>query len=151
MSLVTYKLMLPHQWTIHPMFHTSLLTPYSKTIEYRENYSWPPPDLMENVEQYEVEAICSHRCQGKKRQLQYLVKWQGYPKSDNMWEPAGHLQTPLLLKEYHHHHPLSSIKRMSTQPKLHLPSWLPRLITLAATITLTVQPSTRIFPHLHGT
>ncbi len=39
MSLVTYKLMLPHQWTIHPMFHTSLLTPYSETKEHGENYS----------------------------------------------------------------------------------------------------------------
>ena len=39
MSLVTYKLVLPHQWTIHPMFHASLLTPYSKTIECGENYS----------------------------------------------------------------------------------------------------------------
>ncbi len=39
MSLVTYKLTLPHLWTIHPMFHTSLFTLYSKTIEHRENYS----------------------------------------------------------------------------------------------------------------
>src|SRR5229473_6943892 len=33
-SLVTYKLALPHQWTIHPIFHASLLTPYSETIEH---------------------------------------------------------------------------------------------------------------------
>src|SRR6266851_7960259 len=46
MSLVTYKLVLPHQWTIHSMFHTSLLTPYVETIEHRENYSQPPLDLM---------------------------------------------------------------------------------------------------------
>ncbi len=39
MSPVIYKLMLPHQWTIHPMFYTSLLTLYSETIEHRENYS----------------------------------------------------------------------------------------------------------------
>jgi len=136
MSPVTYKLALPHQWTIHPMFHMSLLTLYSKTKEHGENYSWPPLDLMGDVEQYKVKAICSHQHHGKKRQLQYLVKWQGYPESDNIWEPAGYLQTLLLLKEYHHHYPLSSIKRMSTQQRPHLPSWLPCLITLAAT-TLT--------------
>ena len=39
MSLVTYKLTLPYQWTIHPIFHALLLTPYSKTKEYGENYS----------------------------------------------------------------------------------------------------------------
>ncbi len=100
-SPMTYKLMLPHQWTIHPVFHALLLTPYSETIEHGENYLQPPLDLVGDVEQYEVEAIHSHRHHGKKRQLQYLVKWQGYPKSDNTWEPAGHLQTPLLLKEYH--------------------------------------------------
>src|SRR5216683_3418345 len=115
MSLVTYRLTLPHSWTIHPMFHTSLLTPYSKTKEHGENYSRPPPDLMGDAEQYKVEAICSHRPQGRKRQLQYLVKWLGYPKSDNTWEPAGHLQTPVLLKEYHHQVPVESIKAMTSQ------------------------------------
>ncbi len=38
-SLVMYKLALPHQWTIHPVFHMSLLTPYIKTKEHGENYS----------------------------------------------------------------------------------------------------------------
>ena len=100
-SPVTYKLALPHQWMIYPVFHASLLTPYSETKEHRENYSRPPPDLVGNEEQYEVEAIRSHRRHGKGRQLQYLVKWLGYPKSDNMWELVGHLQTLVLLKEYH--------------------------------------------------
>ncbi len=60
MSPVMYKLMLPHQWTIHPMFHMSLLTPYSETIEHGENYSQPPLDLVGDEEQYKVETICSH-------------------------------------------------------------------------------------------
>jgi len=60
MSPVTYKLTHPHQWTIHPVFHASLLTPYSETKEHGENYSQLPPDLVEDAEQYEVEAIHSH-------------------------------------------------------------------------------------------
>src|SRR6266851_3165099 len=59
-SPVTYKLALPHQWTIHPIFYASLLTPYSETKEHGENYSQPPPDLVGGTEQYEVEAIRSH-------------------------------------------------------------------------------------------
>ncbi len=39
LSLVMYKLELPFQWTIHPMFHMSLLTPYVKTMEHGENFS----------------------------------------------------------------------------------------------------------------
>jgi hypothetical protein len=59
-SPVAYKLTLPPQWTIHPVFHASLLTPYVETKEHGENYSRPPPDLIEGEEQYEVEAIRSH-------------------------------------------------------------------------------------------
>ena len=42
--------------------------------------------------------------------LQYLIKWQGYPKSDNTWEPADQVYTPDPLREYHKHQPLESIK-----------------------------------------
>jgi hypothetical protein len=73
-SPVAYKLALPHQWTIHLVFHASLLTPYVKTIEYDENYLRPLPDLMGGEEQYKVKAIRSHRHHGKKKQLQYLIK-----------------------------------------------------------------------------
>jgi len=59
-SLVMYKLVLPHQWTIHPVFHVLLLTPFVETIEHGKNYSRPPPDLVHNEEQYKVETIHSH-------------------------------------------------------------------------------------------
>jgi len=59
-SLVAYKLVLPYQWAIHPMFHTSLLTPYIETAKHGTNYSCPPLDLVGGKEQYEVEAIRSH-------------------------------------------------------------------------------------------
>src|SRR6266853_1002491 len=151
-SLVTFKLALPHQWTIHPVFHASLLTPYSETKEHRENYSRPPPDLVMGEEQYEVEAIHSHQHQGRGRQLQYLVKWLGYPESNNMWEPAGNLQTPALLKEYHRRVPIEQIKRGATLCKPHLPSWLPPLPTrLAATTFLTPQSHFGTCPRLRGT
>jgi hypothetical protein len=109
-SPVAYKLHLPPQWTIHLVFHASLLTPFVETKEHGENYLRPPPELMEGGEQYEVEAIKSHRRHGRSRQLQYLIKWKGYPESDNTWEPVTNLQAPQLIKEYHRRHPLDSIK-----------------------------------------
>jgi hypothetical protein len=112
---VAYKLELPHQWNIHPVFHTSLLTPYVETIEHGPNYSRPPPDLMGGEEQYEVETIHSHRCHGQSRQLQYLLKWKGYPESDNTWEPATQVHSPDLVKQYHRKRPLNSIKSVLIQ------------------------------------
>jgi len=99
-SSVAYQLCLPPQWTIHPMFHASLLTPYVKTKEYRENYSRPPPDLIDDREQYEVKTIKSHQHHGRRKQLQYLIKWKGYLESDNTWEPADYVQASQLVKQY---------------------------------------------------
>ena len=85
MSPVNYRLELPTQWSIHPVFHTDLLTPYRETITHGANYQRPPPDLVDNEEEYEVEAILDSRKFGRGRRLQYLIKWKGYPDSDNQW------------------------------------------------------------------
>ena len=85
MSPVNYRLELPMQWSIHPVFHIDLLMPYQETITHGTNYQRPPPDLVDNAEEYEVEKILDSWLFGRRHQLQYLVKWKGYPDSDNMW------------------------------------------------------------------
>jgi len=35
---VNYKLKLPLKWTIHPVFHAILLTPYEENEVHRENF-----------------------------------------------------------------------------------------------------------------
>ena len=85
MSPINYRLELPMQWSIHPVFHINLLTPYRETITHGANYQCPPPDLVDNAEEYEVEKILDSRLFSRRRRLQYLVKWKGYPDSDNMW------------------------------------------------------------------
>jgi hypothetical protein len=57
MSLVNYHLKLPMQWSIHPVFHIDLLTPYHETTMHSTNYQHPPPDLVDGEEEYEVEAV----------------------------------------------------------------------------------------------
>ena len=109
-SPVAFKLELPTSWTIHPVFHASLLTPYIETYAHGLNYSQPPPDLINDEEQYKVEQIRNHQNHGHSRMLQYLIKWQGYPESDNTWEPADQVYTPDLLWEYHKCQPLESLK-----------------------------------------
>jgi hypothetical protein len=82
---VSYQLELPTQWSIHPVFHIDLLTPYQETIMHGPNYQCPLPDLVDGEEEYSVEKILDSRQFGRRQHLQYLVKWEGYPDSDNMW------------------------------------------------------------------
>ena len=82
-SPVAYKIQLPTSWGIHDVFHASLLSPYHETASHGPNFSRPPPDLIDGEEEYEVERIVNHRHYGKSRRLQYLIKWKGYPESDN--------------------------------------------------------------------
>jgi hypothetical protein len=77
-------------------------------MEHGKNYSRPPPDMIEGEEQYKVKAIRAH--QRNQHKLQYLIKWKGYPESNNMWEPIDNVQAPLLIRKYHEAHPLEDKK-----------------------------------------
>jgi Chromo (CHRromatin Organisation MOdifier) domain len=100
-SSVAYQLTLPMSWGIHDVFHTSLLHPYHETKEKGPNFMRPPPELIGGEEEYEVEAIRNHWCQGRSKQLHYLIKWKGYPESDNTWKPADQVHAPDLIKLYY--------------------------------------------------
>jgi hypothetical protein len=103
-SPVAYQLRLPMTWGIHDIFHSLLLLPYQETTQHRPNFLRPPLELIKDEEEYKVEAICNHQCFRHSCTLQYLVKWRGYPESNNTWEPADNVHTPDLLKEYHRKH-----------------------------------------------
>src|SRR6266436_5170528 len=100
-SPVAYQLILPVNWRIHNVFHASLLNPYHETDAHGPNFTRPPPDLIEGEEEYEVERIIAHRAFRRSKRLQYLIKWKGYPESDNSWEPADQVHAPDLVKHYH--------------------------------------------------
>src|SRR6266404_313034 len=100
-SPVAYRLALPVNWRIHDVFHASLLNPYHETKVHGPNFTRPPPDLIKGEEEYEVERIVAHRMFGRSKSLQYLIKWRGYPESDNSWEPADQVHAPDLVKHYH--------------------------------------------------
>jgi hypothetical protein len=85
MSAVNYRLELPMQWSIHPVFHIDLLTPYKEIIMHGPNFTRPTPELIDGEEEYSVEKILDSRHFGRRQQLQYLVKWEGYPDAENMW------------------------------------------------------------------
>jgi hypothetical protein len=57
-----------------------------------------------------------HRRTKQGNKLQYLVKWVGYPNSDNTWEPVTQIHAPDLIKHYQKQHQLS-IKTLWTMVK----------------------------------
>jgi hypothetical protein len=57
---VTYLLDLPKQWKIHSVFHACLLSPFKETEFHGPNNTRPPPNLIEGIEEYKVEAILAH-------------------------------------------------------------------------------------------
>ena len=113
---VTYQLTLPEQWKIHPVFHVDLLTPYKETAFHGTNYMRPPPDLINDEEEYEVEQILDSRVQGRNQRVQYLVKWVGYPDSDNQWFNAEQLTADEAIREFKRRRPnaITHIRRMKT-------------------------------------
>ena len=60
LSLITYQLRLSKTWKIHPVFHTSLLSPYCENSIHGQNFPAPPPDLIEGEEEYEIKKILCH-------------------------------------------------------------------------------------------
>ena len=91
------------------MFHIDLLTPYRETEFHSANYARPPPDLIGEEEQYEVEQVLDEHNHGRWKKKQYLVKWKGYPDSDNQWLDAKDMENAQeLIAEFHSSNPDSS-------------------------------------------
>ena len=84
-----YKLELPENWKIHPVFHVSLLKPYMwKEGENPLNDN--PLKLINNVKEWSVKAILNKK--RAKEKWYYLIKWEGYSDNFNSWEPSEHLK-----------------------------------------------------------
>jgi hypothetical protein len=98
---VVFQLELPGHWTIHNVFHASLLTPYRETQEHGVNYPEPLPELIEENEEYEVDRIINSRRQGKKKKLQFLIHWKGYSTAHDSWEDATDIFAPKKVEEYY--------------------------------------------------
>ena len=105
MGPVTYQLKLPSQWKIHNVFHASLLSAYRENDFHGPNYPEPPPDILNEEEEWEVEAIINHKGTGNRRR--YFIRWKGYPSSENTWEPEKYLKhARTILNNYKKRHKL---------------------------------------------
>jgi len=75
----TYKLELSENLAVHPTFHVSFLKPVSHdpSRPNREHNSRPPPNLVHNEPEFEVEVVLKSR-QLRGQENEYLVQWKIY-------------------------------------------------------------------------
>ena len=105
LSPLTYQLKLLRTWKIHNVFHASLLSPYRSTEAHGPSFLEPPPDVIDNKEEYKVKAILSHK--GPKSHQKNLTSWKGYSTAENTWEPKSNLRhSASILSSYKQQHNL---------------------------------------------
>ena len=77
---------IPSKLRIHPVFHINRLSPY---VAPPEGDTRAPPDVLldDGTPGFIVEAIVGSRRVDRKRE--YLIKWMGYPTSENSWQSAS--------------------------------------------------------------
>ena len=106
-----FRVELPHEAKNHPVFHVAELELYRQSnIEGRKQ---PPPPVqeIEGEANYVVESIGKSRMNRRRKCVEYLVFWEGYPPEEATWEPAENLigTANEVLEEFH--------KRNPRQPK----------------------------------
>jgi hypothetical protein len=123
MSAVNYRLELPTQWSIHPVFHIDLLMPYKETIMHGPNFTRPTPELIDGEEEYSVEKILDSRHFGRRWRLQYLVKWEGYLDAENMWVDKDDVFADDKVREFKASNPdaITHIRGASSAKSSHSP------------------------------
>lgn len=101
-SAVSYKIELPANMRVHPVFHMSVLKRYQEATNERfpgRNPDRPPPVIVDEEEEFEIEEILAHET--KRGKTRYLVKWKGYPLSDASMLPESDLKNaPDILQSY---------------------------------------------------
>jgi hypothetical protein len=81
------------------VFHASLLKPYlaSGTVQPP-----PPVELDDGDLAYQVDSLLDKRTRniGRRKVVEYLVKWAGYGPEHNSWEPDTNINDPALIEAF---------------------------------------------------
>ena len=96
----SYRLKIPEDKKIHPVFHVSLLEPVpDKQSPYRGEEELGDDGIdLNDPEVYEVERIDGQQL-SEDGIWKYKVIWKGYPESEASWEPAENI-TEAAMREY---------------------------------------------------
>lgn len=132
MGPVNYRLSLPKTWKIHDVFHATLLSPYRETEVHGKNLTRPPPEIINEEEEYEIDFILRHKFMRKRgdEHFEYEVKWKGYKVDEATWQ-----------REESFEHGKDILRTYQTQNKIPLTTW-------GEDSTPTSRDSSRTQPHL---
>jgi hypothetical protein len=100
---------------VHPVFHGSLLRPYTPndaSLFPNRNPPRPAPVLVNDQEEYHVDRIVDERVIHRKRQ--FLICWAGYSMADDTWEPAENHGNTTHLAAWRQEHPPMPLMRQHT-------------------------------------
>ncbi|XP_019459958.1 PREDICTED: DNA gyrase subunit A, chloroplastic/mitochondrial-like [Lupinus angustifolius] len=86
---VAYKLVLPAQSQVHPVFHVSLL---KKALKPHQQPQSLPPMLNEEWELVVTPEDVLDSREDKQGNVEVLVKWKDLPTHENSWESAASIQ-----------------------------------------------------------
>ena len=102
---LAYKLELPAQMRVHPVFHVSLLTPYRESTLPGRIQEPPLPVEVEGELEYEVAEILDSKIE--RRKLKYLVDWVNCGPEERTWEPTENVENaPDAVAAFHRAYPL---------------------------------------------
>jgi hypothetical protein len=92
----SFKVDVPGLDNVHPVFHASLLEPFTKrgVIPHPNT---PITDTLRSYgdDVYEVDELLDRR-QNENNQWEYLVKWKGYEEEENSWEAGSSISANTL-------------------------------------------------------
>ena len=97
-----YRLALPDDWKIHPVFHVSLLRNWN-AADVQEDQAVSQEDAPEVEEPFwEVEKIFRWRKVKKNKKIvkEFLVLWKGFPVSEASWVVQEQFSYPELLQNF---------------------------------------------------
>ena len=103
-SQLAFKLELPPQMKIHPVFHISLLRPYRANTIPGRHQPPPPPIEIDGYNEWIVKEILDSRI--RYRKLEYFIDWEGYLPSERTWQSVSDVKhAQEAIAEFHSKYP----------------------------------------------